>query len=301
MRELQLALDSSTASAARIGTAVAAFPLHRGIVLWSIVAHVAFLYVASRWSLDTTVPLPRPPLPEFVWLGEIVPRPAREPTVTPSPAPLPEPVVVAPRPVPESAPAEERAFEERASEIPEAQEVQPPADLQLAPGLRDEIGEPVTTMDLADRRRRAAADVVDARAREGEYLTFSLDDVAPPRVAAEAPARTIFDGTGAPIGPKVGQVGQARTKLGRRMSEICNALTGGFSLMGFGSFCAPASDGGHSGLFLEVLPAYLDALPECVETRPLDEQLGEDTPFPTVKCRLVRPPDAPPLAVRELD
>jgi hypothetical protein len=69
------------------------------------------------------------------------------------------------------------------------------------------------------------------------------------------------------------------------LSELCNALTGGFSLMGFGSFCGKADDE-PSGLFPEVRPQYLDLMPECVETRP---DAAEPSPFPTVKCRLVKP------------
>jgi hypothetical protein len=297
MSELRFALDPAIASAARVGKPDGALTVPRGILLWSIVAHLAGVYVMARWSLDPPAPLPRPPLPELVWAAEILPN-VPEPIDAPDPEPVPP--LVEPRAAPERSvqtdvPAPP-ALEEQSAE---------PAAVADAPRLldfRDEIGEPVTPTDLVERRRRAAADVIAARTREDGHLTFTLDDVAPPRaVAASEPERTIFDGTGQPIGPSVGQVGQARTKLGHRLSELCNALTGGFSLMGWGSFCAPAADGGYSGLFPEVRPWYLDALPECVETRPLDEELGEATAFPTVKCRLVRPPDAPPLAVRELD
>ena len=81
---------------------------------------------------------------------------------------------------------------------------------------------------------------------------------------------------------------QARTKFGHRMSELCNALTGGgFSLMGFGSFCAKPNDE-PTGLFPEVMPAYLQMMPECVDTRDTAPALALEAPFPTVKCRLVR-------------
>jgi hypothetical protein len=296
MRELSFALNPSTAYAARAGAVRAAFAVPRSIVLWSIVAHLAGLYVAARWSFATPAPLSRPPPAEFVWLGEVLPTPAPEPAVAPIPEPEPAPVIVAPRATPE------RPAQTDESRAPTPQEQPAVREAPRVLEGRDEIGEPITREGLEERRRRAAAEVIAARTSETSHLAFSLDDVAPPRVV-EAPEAepSIFDGTGAPPGPRLGQVGQARTKFGHRLSEICNALTGGFSLMGWGSFCAPAADGGHSGLFLEVLPWYLDALPECVETRPLDEDLGEETEFPTVKCRLVRPPDAPPLAVRELD
>ena len=105
-----------------------------------------------------------------------------------------------------------------------------------------------TRRDSAPRRDRHGA-----RA-EKEYLTFSIDDVAPPRPAEEPePERSIFDPGPRSRGPTVGQPGQQRTAFGRRMSELCNALTGGFSLMGFGSFCAAANEE-PSGLFPEVRP-----------------------------------------------
>jgi hypothetical protein len=73
------------------------------------------------------------------------------------------------------------------------------------------------------------------------------------------------------------------------VSALCNALTGGFSLMGWGSFCAGPADGEPSGLFPEVRPAYLDLMPECVDTRDTAPALALEAPFPTVKCRLVMP------------
>ncbi len=80
------------------------------------------------------------------------------------------------------------------------------------------------------------------------------------------------------------------------MSELCNALTGGFSLMGFGSFCAAANDE-PSGLFPEVRPAYLDLMPECVETRDTAPQLrsGKPVPDPQVPSGQARGSGGPTL------
>jgi hypothetical protein len=61
--------------------------------------------------------------------------------------------------------------------------------------------------------------------------------------------------------------------------------------MGFGSFCAPPSSGEPSGLFPEVRPAYLDLMPECVDTRDTAPALALEAPFSTVKCRLVKQED----------
>jgi hypothetical protein len=190
------------------------------------------------------------------------------------------------QPPPEPAPAT------RPTEIVEPAAVIDPIDPEPLPTAPRAPTPSVVELD--DARQRAAEEIIAEGAAEAaaerEYLTFSIDDVAPPRPAAEPERKSIFDGAGAPVGPKVGQLGQARTKFGRRVSEICNALTGGFSLMGFGSFCAP-SDSEPSGLFPEVRPAYLDLMPECVDTRDTAPALALEAPFPTVKCRLVEQTD----------
>ena len=91
---------------------------------------------------------------------------------------------------------------------------------------------------------RREADRHGARA-EKEYLTFSIDDVAAPRPVEEPePERSIFDRARrlARSDRRAARASSARSS-GARMSELCNALTGGFSLMGFGSFCAAATRG----------------------------------------------------------
>jgi hypothetical protein len=175
-----------------------------------------------------------------------------------------------------------------------------PADAPPAPATR--VVPVPSGAELLEARERAADEVVTERAarsaRESEYLTFSLDDVAPPRPEPEPDKPSIFDGgfAGPSRGPNVGQLGQTRTKFGARMASLCNALTGGFSLMGWGSFCGGPADGGPSGLFPEVRPEYLDLMPECVDTRDTAPALALEAPFSTVKCRLVKqvePADEP--------
>ena len=73
------------------------------------------------------------------------------------------------------------------------------------------------------------------------------------------------------------------------MSSLCNALTGGFSFMGWGSFCASPSESEPSGLYPEVRPEYLDLMPVCVDTYDTAPELAREAPFPTIKCRLVKP------------
>jgi len=260
------------------------FPLSRTAFIASILAHVLAGYALSRhvWPGSS---LPQLPVQAF-FLFE-------RPTLTPAPAPAPAPrvaepitpptVVVEPPSVEPRLVEPPRVIEPRAAESAPATESAPPAtEAGPAPVPRAYI-------DFDEERRRAANQVIGSRTDENEYLTFSIDDVAPPRPEAEPePRRSIFDGTGGTRGPTVGQVGQARTKFGHKVSALCNALTGGFSLMGFGSFCAGPSDGEPSGLFPEVRPAYLDLMPECVDTRDTAPALALEAPFPTVKCRLVK-------------
>jgi hypothetical protein len=261
----------------------ASFPLSRTAFIVSIAAHAAAGYALSRhkWADEPApdaiaefflfeMPAPRAPEAGPAPTSPAEPVPEVREELEPAPAPLP------PQPVPQPAVV---------VEPPRAVEPAPPAEPVPIPTPRAYI-------DFDEARRRAANQVIGSRADERESLTFSTNDLAsPPPEAEPEEKRSIFDGTGEPIGPRVGTVGQARTKFGHKVSALCNALTGGFSLMGFGSFCAPPPDGGPSGLFPEVRPAYLDLMPECVDTRDTAPALALEAPFPTVKCRLVKQTD----------
>lgn len=285
MRELELAgypsLDAMHAPAAPRGVR---FKLSRMAFVVSVAVHVIAAYAMSRHGWPDASP-PRAPLPDFFFE---LPRPRpTEPAVEPQPeATLPEEREAAPEEPRAPAPAP-RAAEVVAPPVvvvePSAA-VAPPAELEPAP--------PPSVVDLDDARQRAAQEIVTERAAERAYMTFSIDDVAPPRPEAEpAPKRSIFDGGANSGGRSVGQVGQQRTKLGHKLVALCNALTGGFGVgfQGFGLFSACASpDDGPSGLFPEVRPAYLDMLPECVDTRDTAPALALEAPFPTIKCRMVR-------------
>ena len=286
MRELELAGHPSIDATRAVGAARRAqFPLSRMAFGASIVVHVLAGYALNRTEWPTSPPAPQP-LAEF-FLFEM-PRP---PVTAPEPVPAPEPVVSPPevREPPRAAEPPAPAPAPRAAEP-----VEPPTPAIAPTEVPSVSTTPVRPIpssdDLAEARQRAADEVVTEGAAEPEYLTFSMDDVAPPRPEVDTePKRSIFDGAGGgPAGPSVGQLGQSRTKVGAKLASLCNALTGGFSLMGWGSFCAGPSDGGPSGLFPEVRPAYLDLMPECVDTRDTAPALALEAPFSTVKCRLVK-------------
>lgn len=152
-----------------------------------------------------------------------------------------------------------------------------------SPPVRDERAPAyvVTDEDL-DEAWRAALE--QSRAQR-EYPSFSLDDVVPaPRPAEPGPAESVFERAeefgSAPR--SVMSPGKARSHFGQRLARLCNALTGGFGLMGLVAFCADHQE--TAKLFAHLKPAYLRARPECVEV---------DAPSPVadggsaVNCRLV--------------
>lgn len=265
------------------------FSLPRATVVVSIAVHVVAGLALSRHEW----PAPPPP-PSLV--AEFLPFVPPQP-VAPEPLAVPEPAVV-PEPFPPPPAAREQPEPITPATAPRAADnvESPLVTLELSPEaleppvLNPKSRELPDAVELGEARQQAAEEVIAARSAQNDYLTFSLDDVAPPRVAKPERPPSIFDGGfgGPRRGPTVGQAGQARTKLGQRLSSLCNALTGGFSLMGWGRFCAGPSDGGLSGLFPEVRPDYLDLMPECVDTRDTAPALALEAPFPTVKCRLVK-------------
>ena len=275
MRDLQLAVESSYDPARPPADGRKALSLPRAAFFASIAAHVAAGYALStqKW----TGPPPPKPSPDFFLFERPVPRPA-EPIPEPAPAEVP-PVAEEPRPEP---------LPPRAAEVVP----QPTVVVESAPVEEAAPEVPERLIDFDEERRRAANEVVTERA-ERAYMTFSLDDVVPPRPAAEPPPPpSIFDGGGSDYGGRsVATVGQQRTKIGRKLVEFCNALTGGLgaAFQGFGLFSACASpESGLSGFLPEVRPDYLDLMPECVDTRDTAPALALEAPFPTVKCRLVK-------------
>jgi hypothetical protein len=295
MRELRLAIPASIDPVPRQSTAGS---LSRRALVVSVLVHLVGVIVASRLAFVAEEIAPPPPLAGFLVFS-----PRVEP---PRSAPLPAetlPVVAPAAPVVETPAApESRAHPEAEPAVPRAvPQVQPERSIAIEPsvGVAPPLDAPrrvvvPSAAELAEARERAAAEVIEERSRQDSYLTFSVDDVAPPRPDADPePQRSIFDGTGASR-RSVGEVGQARTAFGRRVTELCNALTGGFGLLGV-EFCASPDDE-PSGLFPEVRPAYLDLVPECAESAPEQPELAAASPFSTVKCRLVRQ-EIPPRGV----
>jgi hypothetical protein len=287
MRELELAgIDSMHPTRPRGG--LAQFPLSRAAFIASIAAHVLAGYALSS-HVWPGASLPPPPTAEFFLFEMPAPRPPEAVPVAPPVEPVPE-AREEPAPPPAPVPRAVEGVPEPTVVVEPRPAVEPAPSAELAPSAEPALA-PRAPIDFDEERRRAANQVVESRAAQKEYLTFSMDDLVAPRPEREPEKRSIFDGTGASStrGPTVGQLGQARTKFGHKVSALCNALTGGFSVLGFGSFCAGPSDSEPSGLYPEVRPAYLDLMPECVDTRDTAPELAREAPFPTVKCHLVKP------------
>jgi hypothetical protein len=286
MRDLRLAVES-TAPRPRGAVVRLAPSWWRNALLISLLAHAVGAYVAARvpFSVDYAPPLPE--LPDFFWdVERVVPPPSpRLPAETPRADETPsEPVVV-------EAPVAPEVSEEPVEEAPP-----PRVATEVTPGVVPERV-PEVTIDLPSRseiedaRARAADEIIAERADGDSYLTFSIDDVAPPRPVEEPkPKYDIFNPGPGAARTSAGQVGQGRSRLGNKLRELCNAFGGfGVGFQGFHLFDACGGpDDEPSGLFPEVKPAYLDLLPECAESEPEQPELAAAAPFSTVKCRLVR-------------
>ncbi len=245
--------------------------MSRPAVVVSLLAHIAVLYVASRWYVTGPAPIEI----RFEWLTAF--EAPSEPVVQPSPAAVEPPApVIAPAPPPRTA-----APRTISPPVVEAPQPAPPAEALPAPPVAP------SRFDLDAARREAAVAVVEQRARDSLLRAPSIDDVPPPPPRTSAPKKpSIFDHE-ARSGRSLMQPGKQRTAVGQRLSAWCNKVSGG----GFGFFGIPVctSQGIQppSGILADSIPEYMKLKPECEETQPLAATLGENTAFPTTKCRLV--------------
>jgi hypothetical protein len=246
--------------------------MSRPAVVVSILAHIAVLFAASRFY----EPEPAPLQTVFEWLTAF--EAPSEPVVQPSPEVVEPPApVIAPAPSPRAATARSVS-----PPVVEPQPPEAPAEVLPAPPVGP------SRFDLDAARRAAAAAVVEQRVRDGMMRAPSVDDVPPPEPSrASAPKKpSIFDpqrhSGGGALAPS-----KAHTVVGQRLSRWCNKVSGG----GFGFFGIPVCMSGSieppSGILADSIPEYMKLKPECEETAPLAATLGENPPFPTVKCRLV--------------
>ena len=242
--------------------ALAGRGLSRPAVVVSVLAHVAVLYAASQWY--ETEPPPFETMFEWLTVLEAPSEPAAQPALEVVEPPCAVAVRVASPPV---------------VLLPQPES---PADVLPAPPVGP------SRFDLDAARREAAAAVVEERARASTVRAPSIDDAPlPPPPRTSAPKKpSIFDHQ-ASSGRSLMQPGKQRSVAGQRFSLWCNKISGG----GFGFFGIPvcASQGIQppSGILADSIPEYMKLKPECEETAPLAATLGEASPYPTKKCRLV--------------
>jgi hypothetical protein len=231
--------------------------MSRPAVVFSILAHLALLYGASRFYEAAPLQIPV----AFEWV------PAFEPPAEPPPPVVPAAVeppvsVVAPAPPPRG--AAPRAIPPAVIAPPP---VEAPAETLPAPPAGP------SRLDLDAARRAAAAAVVEQHARDGMVRAPSVDDVPPPEPAAPKQP-SIFDpqqhSGGGFLSPS-----KTRTVVGQRLSLWCNKVSGG----GFGFFGIPVCVSGSieppSGILADSIPEYMKLKPECEGEKcrlvPIDE------------------------------
>jgi hypothetical protein len=148
--------------------------------------------------------------------------------------------------------------------------------------------------DWDEERRRAVEAVAEQVARAGEFREPTVEQLLKPREREPyvIPEVTIFDlGNRGGSSPGPLSPGMARTKFGRALGELCNALTGGFGLFGM-SVCA-RPENRPTGLYPEVLPEWLKLTPVCDRSKPVVVEA-----YPTARCRLVPKETEEPLSER---
>ena len=169
------------------------------------------------------------------------------------------------------------------TETPTTQEVEP------ASGGRGVLLPPGT--DWERERQNAVERVLEAQERDAGRITFSTEELfEEPAEDAPNPREHMFDSPQRGPSRSAFTPGQARSRFGNRIAELCNALTGGglgITMFGFGVGTLCADPGPGADFFADIRPAYMESLPVCVET--WDPLLNPEpsNEFPTIKCRLV--------------
>lgn len=216
----------------------------------------------SRRAVPSDVPEPVAPEPLDV------PEPV-EP-VAPEPLDAPEPSAVGPEPDPPE---------------PDAEQVPERTDDDTTPeDQRDRLPRDV---DWDAERRRAVRSVIEQHERENDYATFSFEDLehGETPAAEPGPERSVFESDSSG-GPGVLSSSKARSRAGRWVAEKCERITGGVSIFGLLSLCAP--NNARSDLFASIKPRYLKARPVCTEVdQPAAGDDETSSPKKTHDCRLV--------------
>ncbi len=189
MRELRPAIHPLLETAPAYGAAAArALPMSRTGLITSIGLHLAGVYMVGLIvfradDLPTAIPSA-----DFVWLDARILPPsapqADEPRVVEIPVPPPDVETETREPPAELLTPPTRVVEQAppvVTPIPLEPVVETESPSVLAPSV-----------DFEAESRRAASEVVEQREREGNYLSFSIRDVAPARDRSKNPSRRAY-------------------------------------------------------------------------------------------------------------
>jgi hypothetical protein len=281
-------------------------PLHRPFrnsvaraLAGSLMLHA--LLAVALWQLPGTpaaVPVPE----------QFVPITLRTVPELPEPRPQPEPIAEAP-PKPAAEPERQQAAADIDVEPQRSQATQDAAQIGAAPdpeATPEETEQPferaplvAPEVDFEATHREAIAYVVESLRAAAAAHTFSLRDL--PGTGDTGLTDPDGDGSDLDVFERAAQlksdgvlpVGRARTRLGRVITDLCNQLTGGFSIFGMVDVCSePAA---RADLFGHLRPEYMESVPLCTSEEDLElqvEQTGTGA-IGALKCVLV------PRAVRE--
>lgn len=265
-------------------------------LLGSVLLHAAIgigLWHLDRAPAATTVIPPAPVPIELLLSAEIpLPPPLREPESTlesiaePAVAPVAEPVVdpiaepddsrdepVVDEPVAEP-PTDPDTNASLAESAGSAEAISPPEDPQRSPETFEREPLVPENVDLEAVRREAVARVVATLRERAQQRTFSSDDLpgtSEPAPENDAPSVSIFEAAAAARSEGVLARGRARSRIARNIVELCNQLTGGFSVFGLVNVCAdpPA----RADLFGHLRPEYMERVPLCTAQEELQLQV----------------------------
>jgi hypothetical protein len=273
----------------------------RAPAAWSVAMHALLLAAAAfvPWSERQ---LETPPRLEVVWVREWPPAETpRQPDEPQRQEPQPESPPLPSKPPESTRLQSARPEEPPARSGPSAAQASSASSSPRTPRASTKGQAPTPRRGKIDwdaERRLAIQQLSREQARMDRSPTFSFNDIIPKSPPKEDdPMEHLFDGGdgGSPAGRSVLGVGQSRTKVGRFLSDLCNALTGGVSVFGVMSLCARDTTGPYAASPLR--PAYLKKLPVCEEvvlaSPPMQPAEGASTSSAdpsatsTIKCRLL--------------
>ena len=280
MRELELAVDPPIDPGPARARAPRVFPLSRAAFVVSLVVHVLAGYALSRhaWP-DSPPPPPPPPISSCSRCR----RPRRAPRSHLRPSPRSR--------CPSSRAAASPSPHRRATGAE-------PTSLSSCRRRRARAAtEPATTpqpalIDFDEERRRAANQVIGLARRERvpDVLDRRRGSAAAGRRARAAAQHLRRPGRPARPDRRSARASAHEVRPPRELA--LQRADGRFLVDGIRQLLRRAARREPSGLFPEVRPAYLDLMPECVDTRDTAPALALEAPFSTVKCRLVKQEDS---------